>query len=109
MLLVGAPSRLSALLRLRRSLLHQPDRCEDVERELQELRLPVLHHRLAEVRGCEIAEVGDGLLGVLDGVLVVEAVTDEGLREERQEQESAAKEGERVLADETHLSSGPGR
>jgi hypothetical protein len=36
-------------------------------------------------------------------------VTDEGLREERQEQERAEEEGERVLADETHLSNGPGR
>ena len=65
------------------------------------LVLSAAYHRLAEVGRREVAEIGDCLLGVPHRLLVVEAVTDEGLREERQEQERAEEEGERVLADET--------
>ena len=47
--LVGFPARVVELLRLRRAPLQEPDRGEDVQRELEVLRLPVLEHRLAEL------------------------------------------------------------
>ena len=50
LLLVGLRALLARLLRLRRPALDQPDGREDVEEELQVLRLPVLHDVDAERR-----------------------------------------------------------
>src|SRR3712207_7429882 len=41
---VALAALLARLLGLGRAALHEPDRAEDEQRELQVLRLPVLHH-----------------------------------------------------------------
>jgi hypothetical protein len=47
--LIRFRSHLVGLLRLVRAALDQPDRGRDEEQELEELRLPVFHHRGAEL------------------------------------------------------------
>jgi hypothetical protein len=64
-----------ALLRLGRSLLDQHGRQDDVHRHLQELALPVLEHRLDEVAGREIPELGDLGLAMLALLLVIDMVS----------------------------------
>jgi hypothetical protein len=50
LVLVGLRTGFLDLLRLGRASLHEPDRREDDQAELEELGLPVLHHVAAELR-----------------------------------------------------------
>ena len=101
LLLVGLAALLARLLGLGRSLLDEPDREQDEQRELQVLRLPVLGHGLREVRRGEEAGEADRLrrlvrhLGVpgLEVVVVLPArvrLAGQGGEEEREEDEAEA-------------------
>jgi hypothetical protein len=81
------------LLGLRRSALHQPHGAEDVEEELQELRLPVLADVDGEVRGREVLEQGD-LLEPVHAELLVE-LRPPGQRLAGQDDEKGGAEGQR--------------
>ena len=60
----------------------EPDRREDEDGELEELRLPVLHHGLAEVGRGDVAGPRDRAPAVLDLLLVVDLVPGERLADE---------------------------
>ena len=97
LVLVGLAAGLLRFLRLGRAALHQPHRRQDVERELQELRLPVLQHRLPKVGGDQVARVRDRVASVLHLLLVVDANPDERLPDDRSEEDAAEEQCERVL------------
>src|SRR5215210_3256037 len=92
LLLVGLRALVAGLLGLRRAALHQPDGQQDVQRELQILRLPVLEDGVAEARRHDVAAQRDRRL-VVGRRLVVEVLpaghrlTGEGEREEGEEDE----------------------
>jgi hypothetical protein len=66
--------------------LEQPDGADDVERELQVLRLPVLEHVDAEARRSHITPQADRIT-VMGGLVGVEVgVADERLHDERAEE-----------------------
>jgi hypothetical protein len=100
LLLVGLAPALAELLRLGRPALEQPDRQQDEQRELQVLRLPVLHHPDAELGRGDVAQEGDP--GVAVAVLVLVEVGLPGDRLEHQRGEEQAEEDERqsVVPDE---------
>ena len=85
--LVGLEPGLVELLRLRRAALHQPDRDHGEEGELQILGLPVLRHRLSEVRRAHVAPEADRLFAVLELLLVVKAVAGDRLTHDRQQED----------------------
>src|SRR4051794_4442391 len=99
LLLVGLGPLTAEGLGLRRAALHEEDRREDEQRELQVLRLPVLHDVDHERRGRH--EAPERHRGVLVGeLLVVEvAVPDERLRDEGREEDPEEEQRQRVLAD----------
>jgi hypothetical protein len=81
--LVGLPARLVQLLRLGGSPLHQPHRGEDVEGELEVLRLPVLEHGLAELGRDQEAPERDLLAAVAQLVVVELVPSGDRLKRER--------------------------
>ena len=88
-------------LRLVRPLLHEPDGGEDEERELEELRLPVLEHGAAEL-GREHVVAPRDRRGVVRELVGVEGVlAGERLRDQRREEEDAEEDREAVLVDES--------
>jgi hypothetical protein len=89
---VALEALLAQLLRLGGAALNEPDRDEDVQRELEVLRLPVLRHRLAVRRRGDVVAEGDrrrvvlGLVGV-ERVVAGDRLAGQGEQEERQEAE----------------------
>src|SRR5687768_10942395 len=100
LLLVALRAFLARLLRLRRTPLDQPDGREDVEEELQVLRLPVLHHVHAERRGRHVLPQRHRLeaVGHLLGVEV--SCARERLPHQRDDEQSAEHKAQRVVAEE---------
>ena len=108
LLVVRLAAGLVELLRLRGAALQQPDRPEDEQRELQVLRLPVLHHGLTEVRRGQIAAERDrvGLLvrelRVGDRVVVELVVAGDRLKCERDEKQHPEPDRQAVVLEEAH-------
>src|SRR4051812_21732508 len=100
LLLVGLAARLAQLLRLRGAALEEPDGGEDVERELEELGLPVLHHVAAEARREDVAAERDRVVVVAQLVVVEVGVADERLADQRGQEDAAEEQPEAVVADE---------
>jgi hypothetical protein len=101
LLLVGLVADLVRLLGLRRAPLHQPHGGQDVEEELQVLRLPVLRDVDGEVRGGEEAPERDGPAAVEHLVVVVVRVAGDGLPEERGEEQQSERDAQPVVPEET--------
>src|SRR5215212_6854130 len=100
LLLVGLGARLVELFGLRRAALEQPHGGEDVERELEELRLPVLHHVAAEARGEHVAAERDRVVLVAELLVVEVGVTDQRLADEREQEDPAEEQPEAVVAED---------
>ncbi len=94
----GVQARILRSLRLVRPPLDEPDRRDGEQRELQELRLPVLEHRPCEVRGDEVAAPGQGLLPVLGALGVHRPLPHERLAGDRDEKERPEEHGEAVVS-----------
>ena len=92
------PTLLAGRLRLRRAPLDEPDRADDVERELQELGLPVLRRLDGEARGGQELGEGHGRLAVLALLVVVEVLPRDGLAGERREEQDEEHQRQRVVA-----------
>src|SRR3954451_22612556 len=99
LLLVRLAARLAQLLGLRRAALQQPHGGEDVERELEELRLPVLHHVAAEARREDVAAERDRVVLVAELLVVEVGVADERLPDQGDEEDAAEEEPEAVVAE----------
>jgi hypothetical protein len=78
------------LLRLGRAELHQEGRQEDVQAHLEELALPVLERRLAEVPGAEVLAQQRRRLAVCGLLVVVLPLTGQGLADEERREERAS-------------------
>jgi hypothetical protein len=101
LLLVGLRPDLLRLLGLRGPELDQPDGREDVEEELQVLRLPVLHDIDGEGGRGDEPQQGD-LLQALGETLVVEGGhAGEGLADEAGEEQPAEGEAQPVVEQES--------
>src|SRR4051812_23343553 len=87
LLLLGLEAGLVQPLGLRRPALKQPYGRKHEQDELQVLRLPVLHHRLPEVRGSQIAAERDSLLAVLQLIVVERRMPGNGRSDERGEED----------------------
>ena len=87
-------------LRLVRPLLHEPDRHEDEERELEELRLPVLEYRTAEGGREHVVRPRKRPAVVGELVGVERVLPGERLADERRQEEDAEEEREPVLGRE---------
>src|SRR4029078_5934512 len=100
LVLVRLASLVPRLLGLGRTALHEPHRQQDVERELQVLRLPVLEQRVAEARRREVPPERDRRL-VVRGRLVIEVVpAGERLAGDGEHEEAEEDEREAVLPQE---------
>jgi hypothetical protein len=92
-------------------LLHEPHARQDEDRELQVLRLPVLHHRPAERRRRHVAPQRQRLrllveqFGVGDLLVVVERVARDRLGHEQNEEQHEEEQGQPVVAQEPHARS----
>src|SRR5215207_11290814 len=86
-------------LRLVRAALDEPDRRDDEEHELEELRLPVLEERLPVVRRGDVAAPRDRLAAVLELLLVVRGAPCDRLAERRREEEREEEQREAVVAE----------
>jgi hypothetical protein len=88
--------------------LDEVDRGQDVEHELEVLRLPVLHDRLAEGGGGDVALERDGLgflsekVSVGDLAGVEGALARHGLPGEREEEDREEEERQPVVAQRAH-------
>src|SRR3954447_19020128 len=100
LVLVAALAGLAGLLRLGRAALNEPHGAEDVERELEELGLPVLHHRLPELRARDVAAERDGRLLVGHGVVVELVVAGDRLRRHGREEDRQEDDRKRVEREE---------
>jgi hypothetical protein len=87
------------LLRLRRAALHEPDRREDDQAELEKLGLPVLHHVAPELGGHEEPPVGVRLAAVRALLLVEVVQAGERLADEREREDHQEEEREALLLD----------
>ena len=97
LVLVGLEAGLVERLGLRRAALQQPHGAEDVERELQVLRLPVLGDVGRELRGRQVAPEGDRVAVVQELVVVEGPVAGDGLAGEAG-RKMARKKIERLLS-----------
>jgi hypothetical protein len=100
-ILVRLRPRILDLLGLGRPSLHEPDRREDDQRELEELGLPVLHHVPAEVGRDEVAAVRDRLRVVRTLLVVVGEEAGDRLPDERQEEDREEEERQALLEQPT--------
>jgi hypothetical protein len=98
LVLVGLRADLRGVLRLGRPALHQPDREEDVEEELQVLRLPVLHDVHGERRGRQVLEERHRLGADRDLLVVVLRQPGDRLPDEREQEQAAEHQAEAVVA-----------
>jgi hypothetical protein len=80
--------------------LQQPHRQQDEERELEVLRLPVLHHGDGERRGEDVAPEADLRLHVAVLLVVEGGVARHRLEHERDRKERQEDDRETVLAQE---------
>lgn len=88
------------LLGLGRAALEEPDGAEDVEEELQVLRLPVLGDVDCEVRGHQVLTERQLLQSVSGQVFVESGLSRERLPGQDQEERAAEGEGEAVVPPE---------
>jgi hypothetical protein len=84
-------------LRLVGASLDEPDGGKDEERELEELRLPVLHDGAAEVGGKDVTPPRDRVLAVCLLLGVVGVLSGERLADERHQEDPDEEETEPVL------------
>jgi hypothetical protein len=108
LLLVALGPRLVELLRLGRPALQEPHGHQHEQRELEVLGLPVLHHRVAEVRREDVAAQRDELrvLVVHERVrglfVVVEVVPDDRLEHQADQEDRQEEERQARVLDEAH-------
>src|SRR5918999_2213939 len=97
LLLIRLEPDLVDSLRLVRAALDEPDGSQDEEAELEELRLPFLQDRLAEVGREDVSAERDGLAPVRQLLLVESLLSCDGLPEDRYEAEHEEEQRQRVV------------
>ena len=83
-----------------RALLHEPDRGADEQRELEELRLPVLHQRAGERRRDDVRPPRDRLGAVLGQIGVLGVLAGNGLRSDGADEQSEEEQRQAVVSGE---------
>lgn len=94
LLLIALQPDVVELLRLVGTFLHEPDRRRDEDGELQELGLPVLQHRAAEVGRDHVLPPRERLLPVLCVLRAVVVLAGKRLADERREEDRGEEERE---------------
>jgi hypothetical protein len=99
LLLIGLAPNVAGWLGLVGAPLDRPDGRDNEERELKVLRLPVLEDCGAEMRGHEVAGVGDALAPVLELLLVEGSLSRDRLTDQRGDEEREEDEREAVVSE----------
>jgi hypothetical protein len=100
LVLVRFAPALIELLRLRRAALKEPHREQEEERELEVLRLPVLHHVDAELGRHDVARQRHLGIAVADRLFVEVRVPRDGLAHQGGEEQQQEDDREAVLLEE---------